>query len=96
MIDTNELAQSGKQRREALERKKVMVQLSKDIGFESRMFSIEFKHNTKEDLRYYLWMRELELWLANKYPTYCKYDNTVTDQFELELVLTYRIKTLNA
>lgn len=94
MVNEEQLILNSKQRKEALERKKVLIQLSKDIGFESRMFPLEFKHNTKEKLRYYLWMRELELWLGDKYPEKCLHYTTVIDEQHLEYILTERLKIL--
>ena len=64
MVNEEQLMLNSKQRKEALERKKVLIQLSKDVGFESRMFPLEFKHNTKESLRYFLWQCELQKWLV--------------------------------
>jgi hypothetical protein len=44
-------------------RKKILIQLSKDIEFESKIFPLEFKFNSKEPLRFYLWMCEMVKWL---------------------------------
>jgi hypothetical protein len=96
MVDVKEITKSGKERREALERKKVLLGLARDIGFESKMFALEFKNNTKEPLRYYLWMRELELWLTGKYPIYFKYNYTLSEPEQLELLLIQRFETVNA
>ena len=67
MIDEQDITEKAKLKKEGLERKNKLIQLSKDIKFESKMFPLEFKHNSKEELRYYLWMCELMKWLMENY-----------------------------
>jgi hypothetical protein len=81
MINPDELAISGKKNREATERKKIVLELARKLNFESALFPKEFQFSSREPLRYYLWMRELELWLVNKYNL--QWD-TVFDVFLLE------------
>lgn len=47
--------------------KEQLKQLARDIKFESVMFADEFKHSKKEELRYTLWLSELQLWIKNNY-----------------------------
>lgn len=48
--------------------KLIELATSKQIGFISQMFTdTNWKHSIKEDLRYYLWMCELQKWCRNKY-----------------------------
>ena len=51
--------------KQGLETQKVLKALAREIKFESVMFADVFGYSTREPLRYYLWMRELELWLFN-------------------------------
>ena len=67
MYNITELALNGKNKREATERKKVLLELAHNIKFESKLFHKEFQFSNREPLRYYLWLRELELWLVEKY-----------------------------
>lgn len=43
-----------------------LIQLARKIQFESVMFAEEFKHSKKEDLRYYLWQHELNLFIIKQ------------------------------
>ena len=52
------------------ETKQQLKKLARDVKFQSVMFADEFGHSTREDLRYYLWMVELHLWLSERLP-YC-------------------------
>lgn len=45
--------------------KEKIKQLANKIGFESKMFADEFKFSSKEDLRYYLWLHELNRFIYN-------------------------------
>ena len=43
--------------------KETLIKLAQDKGFKSQIFTdTEWLYSSKEDLRYYLWMCELELW----------------------------------
>ena len=53
--------------KQELEQKEVLKRLARDIKFQSVMFSDEFGYSNREPLRYYLWLRELELWLYVNY-----------------------------
>jgi hypothetical protein len=47
--------------------KLIELATSKQIGFTSQMFTdTNWKHSLKEDLRYYLWMCELQKWCREK------------------------------
>ena len=46
-------------------RKEELKKLARDIKFESKIFADEFGHSSKEPLRYYLWMCELQKWLRD-------------------------------
>lgn len=92
MINPEEFSNNGKKRREALERKKVLLGLANEIKFESIMFPKPFDFSGREDLRYYLWMRELELWLGDKYEDECYFYNTTMIISGLEFLLIDRIK----
>jgi hypothetical protein len=52
--------------KEGLEQQKVLKALAREIKFESVMFADVFGYSTREPLRYYLWMCELNLWLKEK------------------------------
>jgi hypothetical protein len=54
-------------KKEIAERKRVLIGLARDMKFESVIFPIEFKFSGREPVRYYLWMRELELWLLDNH-----------------------------
>ena len=43
-----------------------LVKLAKEKHFEG-LFKKEWEYNTKESLRYYFWMCELQKWLREKY-----------------------------
>lgn len=47
--------------------KQIIIKLANNINFQSKLFAIEFKNSNKENLRYYLWLRELELFLSDKF-----------------------------
>jgi hypothetical protein len=48
--------------------KLIELATSKQIGFTSQMFTdTNWKHSLKEDLRYYLWMCELQKWCREEY-----------------------------
>lgn len=64
MSKADELAEDSKDRREAAERKKTLLGLAKDIGFESVMFPVVFKYSSRETLRYSLWQVELYKWMV--------------------------------
>ena len=49
-----------------IEQQKVSKALAREIKFESVMFADEFKHSTREPLRFILWLWELTLWLNEK------------------------------
>jgi hypothetical protein len=49
-----------------IEQQKVLKALAREIKFESVMFADVFGHSTREPLRYYLWMCELNRWLSDK------------------------------
>jgi len=91
--NTIQLALDGKSKREATERKKVVLELARKLNFESVLFPSEFKFSSREPLRYYLWMRELELWVNKTYSI--KYVNQVTpltpDLIEEELLLKLKL-----
>lgn len=44
---------------------KELVKLAKSKGFEG-IFEKEWTHNSKEPIRYYLWMCELQKWLRDR------------------------------
>ena len=67
MYNAKELALDGKNKREATERKKVLLELAREIKFESALLPLEFKFSAREPLRYYLWMCELEKWLRDNH-----------------------------
>lgn len=47
--------------------KQELILLATKKGFTSKMFSdTEWKHSDREDIRYYLWLRELLAWLGYK------------------------------
>ena len=51
-----------------MQTKLIELATSKQIGFTSQMFTdTNWKHSLKEDLRYYLWMCELQKWCREKY-----------------------------
>lgn len=52
--------------KEELKQKEQLKKLTREIGFESLMFADEFGYSKKEDLRYYLWMHELNKWINNE------------------------------
>jgi len=48
--------------------KLIELATSKQIGFNSQMFTdTNLKHGLKENLRYYLWMCELQKWCRDKH-----------------------------
>lgn len=66
-----------------------------NIGFESVIFNTEFKHSTREPLRHYLWLKELELWINQKHNIYIKensIDVTVIEQKLINLITKLLIK----
>lgn len=70
--------------------KEQLKQLARDIKFESVMFADEFKYSKKEDLRYFLWMCELFLWLKNNDCTGDVYnvvmDTELTEQHLIHII----------
>lgn len=67
--------------------KEQLKQLARDIKFESVIFADEFKFSKKEDLRYYLWLCELNKWLGDNFGIYSTEINLNTDWIELRLIL---------
>lgn len=48
-----------------------IIQKAKQLGFVSKFFNDKpYKYSNKEDLRYYLWLSELSLWLQSEYQVY--------------------------
>jgi len=48
--------------------KKQLIQLSKDKGFESKfLYDFPYVYTPNEDLRYALWMSELQKWIRDNY-----------------------------
>lgn len=65
--------------------KEKIKQLANKIGFESKMFADEFKFSNKEDLRYYLWLHELNKWVFDKTYFDCTFNHNVYNN-ELSLI----------
>lgn len=88
-----------KKEREVAVNKKLLLRLAKDIGFESVMFPVEFKFNSRESMRYYLWMFELHKWLfdvklddisEHSHINHFKY-NIAPNMIEYQLTITLKI-----
>lgn len=51
--------------------KQEIIQKAKQLGFISKFFNDKpYKYSNNEDLRYYLWLCELSLWLRDNYKIY--------------------------
>ena len=46
--------------------KELLKKMAREINFQSALFADEFKFSNKEDLRFYLWMCELNRFLIKK------------------------------
>lgn len=68
-------------------KKKTLIKLAHDKGFRSQIFTdTEWLYSSKEDLRYYLWMCELDLWVNRGSAFY------MDGVAELEKILTTYLK----
>ena len=79
--------------KQGLEQQKVLKALAREIKFESVMFADVFGYSTREPLRYYLWMCELNKWLYDTIGFTC-IDNLSYDYEHLESMLINNIKEL--
>ncbi len=75
------------------EQKKSLIQLVREIGFQSVMFAEMFGYSNREPLRYYLWLCELNKWLYDTIGFSCV-DNLSYDYQHLESMLINNIKAL--
>lgn len=57
--------------------KQNIIKLANNINFQSKLFAIEFKNSNKENIRYYLWLRELELFLYDNFGLDDKFGNNL-------------------